>query len=369
MFVLMLPSPSTFDDFRRLLRIGGIIAWAMVCAPVVFHGGLDPRRFAPWIAVSILFAAALWWSTSRRALPTRRALALLALQAACVIAMVALLCDGFEGGLLVLVALQLGGRVARRTGIAWVVAQTALLATAVAIHWSPRPALLLAPPYLGFGLLAFFVADVLARDAASRRLAEENSRLAERVRIARELHDTVGHRLTALSLNLEVAARLAKAPALEPVEAAQSLAKLALRDVRGAVEELRETERIDLSVALRTLASEMPRPRVHLTVPDSICRDDAEGALALLRCTQEILTNAARHGSAENLWIDLVETDGMIELSARDDGRGVSQVHPGNGLRGMRERLERAGGRLQIETRLGAGFAVRATLPLHHVAS
>ena len=122
-------------------------------------------------------------------------------------------------------------------------------------------------------------------------------------------------------------------------------------------------------MALRTLASEMPRPRVHLTVPDSICRDDAEGALALLRCTQEILTNAARHGSAENLWIDLVETDGMIELSARDDGRGVSQVHPGNGLRGMRERLERAGGRLQIETRLGAGFAVRATLPLHPVAS
>lgn len=365
----MLPSPSTFDDFRRLLRIGGVIAWAMVCAPVAFHGGLDPRRFAPWIAVSILFAAALWRTTSRRALTGRRALALLALQAACVIAMVALLCDGFEGALLVLVALQLGGRVARRTGIAWVAAQTALLAAAVALHWSPRPALLLAPPYLGFGLLAFFVADVLARDAASRRLAQDNSRLAERVRIARELHDTVGHRLTALSLNLEVAARLAKAPALEPVQTAHCLAKLALRDVREVVEELRETERIDLSQALRTLASEMPRPRVHLTVPDSICRDDAEGALALLRCTQEILTNAAKHGSAENLWIDLVETDGAIQLCARDDGRGVSQLRPGNGLRGMRERIERAGGRLQIETRLGAGFAVRATLPLHHVAS
>src|SRR5260370_20751604 len=71
MFVLMLPSPSTFDDFRLLLRIGGIIACAMVCAPVVFRGGLYPRRFAPWIAFSLLFAAALWRSPSRRALATR----------------------------------------------------------------------------------------------------------------------------------------------------------------------------------------------------------------------------------------------------------------------------------------------------------
>lgn len=337
----------------------------MVCAPVVLHSHLNLYRYVPWIGVSLLFAGAFWWSTSAAAFFGRRAFALLALQAGCVIAMVLLLCDGFEGGLLVLVALQLGGRTSRRVGLLWVVAQTGLLLGAIAVHWSPRPAFLLAPPYFGFELLAFFVADVLARDVASRRLAEENSRLAERVRISRDLHDTVGHRLTALSLNLEVAARLAMGAALEPVSAAQSLAKLALRDVREVVQELRETERIDLSEALRTLASEMPRPRVHLTMPDAICRGNAEGALTLLRCTQEILTNAAKHGEAENLWIQLEQNNGAIDLWARDDGNGAGDVRAGNGLSGMRERIERVGGRLEIETAVGAGFVVRASLPIH----
>jgi signal transduction histidine kinase len=138
--------------------------------------------------------------------------------------------------------------------------------------------------------------------------------------------------------------------------------------VRGVVEELRERDRIDLGQALKTLASEMPRPRVHLTAPDAICQDDAEGALTLLRCTQEILTNAARHAGAENVWVDLVRANGVIELRARDDGRGVSEVHPGNGLRGMRERLESCGGRLELSTRPGEGFAVRAVLPLQRGA-
>jgi len=92
--------------------------------------------------------------------------------------------------------------------------QSAALAGAVAYHWTPRAALLLAPPYLAFQLLAFFVADVLAREARAReelraaqaRLAE-TTRLAERLRISRELHDAVGHHLTALRLNLEALRR------------------------------------------------------------------------------------------------------------------------------------------------------------------
>src|SRR6266852_6359861 len=147
----------------------------MVGLPLLFQSGLDPHRLAGWAPASIGFALASWYSASS---DRRRALALLVFQVACVLAMVLLLCDGFEGALLVLVALQLGGRVSRRIGIVWIVAQSALLAGAIAIHWSPRPALLLVPPYLGFELLAFFVADVLARDASARAVVEENSRLA-----------------------------------------------------------------------------------------------------------------------------------------------------------------------------------------------
>ena len=111
-----------------------------------------------------------------------------------------------------------------------------------------------------------------------------------------------------------------------------------------------------------TLAAETPGPRIHLTVPDALCRNDAACALTLLRCTQEILTNAVRHAEAENLWIEIVESDGCIRLRARDDGCGADNLRLGHGLRGMHERIERAGGQMEIETGPGAGFSVQLTL-------
>jgi signal transduction histidine kinase len=97
-----------------------------------------------------------------------------------------------------------------------------------------------------------------------------------------------------------------------------------------------------------------------VSAPESLRLRDP---LTLLRCAQEIATNAARHAAAENLWIELQQREGVLELRARDDGKGAADVQPGNGLRGMRERLERAGGALTIETRPGHGFALCATLP------
>jgi signal transduction histidine kinase len=332
----------------------------MVALPVILHGGLDPRRFAAWGAVCIAFAVVFWISVASDRL------AWLALEALLVMAMVLLLCDGFEGALLVLVALQLGGRLSRRAGLAWIAAQTALLAIAIGFHWSPRPAFLLAPPYFGFQILAFFFADVFAREASARLLVEENARLAERVRISRELHDAVGHHLTALSLNLQVAARLVEGPASEPIETARTAARLALQEVRNVVAELdgAAAERLDLPNALRALAADVPLPRVHLVAGEGLKGLDADCSLTLLRCTQEIVTNAARHAQAQNLWIDVTSMDGAVSIVARDDGKGVDgTLCVGHGLRVMRERLEQGGGRLVIETGPRAGFRLSAWLP------
>jgi len=353
------------DELRRALKIGGIAVWLMIGAPILFAGSNSASRLAGWAAAYVAFLALFLL-----ALRTRRLLPI-AGQAVCVVGLVLTLCDGFEGALLVLGALQLGGLVSRPRGLSWIAVQSAALAGAVAYHWTPRAALLLAPPYLAFQLLAFFVADVLAREARAReelraaqaRLAE-TTRLGERVRISRELHDALGHHLTALRLNLEAASRTADGRAREPVQAAQSIAQMLLTEVRAAVEELRDPERLDLGSALRALAEEMPRPRIHLSLPGSLPVDAGEGALIVLRCAQEIATNAARHAGAENLWLELSERDGRLELRARDDGRGADEVRAGNGLRGLRERVERAGGALTVETRPGAGFSVRATLPL-----
>ena len=103
---------------------------------------------------------------------------------------------------------------------------------------------------------------------------------------------------------------------------------------------------------------------MHLVAPQSLRLRDPQRALAVLRCAQEVATNAARHSQARNLWLELEPLDGVLELRARDDGCGVAELRPGNGLRGMRERLESAGGSLIVETAAGKGFTLKARLPL-----
>jgi len=271
-----------------------------------------------------------------------------------VVTMVALLCNGFEGMLLVFVAAQLGRLAPLRGGAAWLVAQTLVVATALAVHWSPRAAVMLMAPYAGFQLFAFFAARLLAQLA-------EQSRTAERLRIARELHDALGHHLTAMSLNLEVAAHQTSGAAHDHVRAAQSLARLLLGDVRELAYAMKQGRATNLLEGLARLAEIVPVPAVHLDVPPGLHVDDPRRAHALLRCAQEFVTNAIRHAGARNIWIAL-RVGAELELTARDDGVGAGELRPGGGLSGLRERLEELGGSLVVDAG-HAGFTVRATVP------
>jgi signal transduction histidine kinase len=89
----------------------------------------------------------------------------------------------------------------------------------------------------------------------------------------------------------------------------------------------------------------------------------------MLRCTQELLTNAVRHAGARKLWINAGRRSDCIVMSARDDGHGADTFVAGNGLRGMRERLQQHGGDLRIETRPEAGFCLHLTLPASAAAA
>jgi len=196
---------------------------------------------------------------------------------------------------------------------------------------------------------------------AQRRLAE-SSRVAERLRISRDLHDLVGHQLSALAVNLEVASHLATGPAGESVAQSRTIAKDLLHDVRQVVGQLREA-RAELPDALRDMADAVPSPQVHLDLPDDLTRLGTESATAVLRCVQEIITNALRHADADHLWIAIACVGGEIVLTARDDGHGALVVSPGNGLVGMKERLTGLGGGLTWEGGAGAGFRLEARLP------
>jgi signal transduction histidine kinase len=204
---------------------------------------------------------------------------------------------------------------------------------------------------------------------ATRELLAQSTRMAERARIGRELHDVLGHHLTALSLNLEIASHRTQGEASERVATAQSLTKLLLGDVRAVVGALRSEEGLDLPAALRKLASGVPRPRVHVDVAPGFAIEDPADAEVVLRCAQEIVTNAVRHAGAENVWLDVARNPSGIEIRARDDGRGAAHVRSGNGLSGMRERFEQRGGAVSFSTAPGHGFSVAATLPVAGTAS
>ena len=359
-----------------LIAVAGAIAWLMVALPAfIRHGGaipVDPRWIAAFAGFGVLFVAHL----------VRPRVAFLLGQSVAALTLMLVRGDGYEGVLLAVIAMQLGTSIGRAAGIAWIAAQTGILAAAVDLQLGARAAWLLVPPYLGFQVVAYFTFWSMAREAEARAaLAEANvelhaiqeilthsSRIAERLRIAHELHDALGHRLTALSLNLEALLQRVHGPERTRAETAQSLARQLLNDVRQIVADSREMHSDRLPRALHALASAIPRPKVHLEIAEGLTVSDPQRAHILLRCTQEIVTNAARHSNAQNLWIVIERADDHYRIHAHDDGQGSDAMRDGFGLRGMRERVEGAGGELSISSRPGSGFDVTALVPLEQVA-
>jgi signal transduction histidine kinase len=260
--------------------------------------------------------------------------------------------------------------------VAVVAVQTAVIAAGqVAIGADATEVLATTAMFGGFQLFAVLMAVTALREAVTRaRLAGVNDELraaqallrdsaqaGERLRISRELHDLVGHQLTALALELEVAAHHAGGDAARHVDRARGTAKDLLADLRRAVSHLRVTSReVPAVVSAMTSAT---RPRVHLDIDDDLDFADPDQAHTLVRCIQEIVTNTARHADADHLWITVRRTGTDVTISSRDDGRGAAEVRPGNGMTGMRERLEGAGGTLTYRTEPGRGFHLEARLP------
>ena len=368
----MLAQEFTRMSQSRLIGTIALVTWLLVALPVLLYHMPDGSVSWQWIAVYLSFGTLF-------ALDLRRPrLLLLALASAAALYLVLLRCNGYEGALLALVAMQLGTRMRRVSGIAWILGQTALLGIADAITFNPHAARLLLPPYLGLQLVAFFVFDAMAREVAARtalaasnaelrgvgQILADTSRMAERLRISQELHDALGHHLTALSLNLEAALQLTQGAAHVSVAKAQSLARRLLSDVREIVAASRTRDGINLAEALRTLVGTVPRPQIHLDIPEGLRTPDPERAHTLLRCAQEIVTNAARHSEAKNLWISVRCEGETLRIEARDDGLGSERADGGFGIRGMRERVSQAGGELRVVTQPGRGFEVTAQLPV-----
>jgi len=372
------PKPST------ILWLAAIGTWLAVGGPLVLRVLSPADRASALLAIPawLVFGAAfVTFQMCEGRTPRRHSLALLAVQTVCGIAVSWLGTGrGVELALLVMTASQTPAVMPWRGSLVWIALQTAAITWPAAARMPLPWVLVVAGVQLGFQVFAVGVMQLAVREARAREelaavntelraahaLAGENARLAERLRIARDLHDSLGHHLTALGLSLEVARHVADERAAPHVNAARDLTKLLLAEVRDVVSAMRDETPPDLEAALRSLARGVSEPRIHLDLADGLgaAVGDPERANAVLRCVQEVVTNALRHAQAANLWIEIARKPAGLQIHARDDGRGADEVRPGHGLGGMRERLEQAGGRLEIESAPGRGFTLTAFLPI-----
>lgn len=198
---------------------------------------------------------------------------------------------------------------------------------------------------------------------ATQHLLTEASRLNERTRIGRDLHDLLGHHLTALSINLQIAERISDGEVRTKVEECRALARLLLSDVRETVSQLRDGSAIDFTRSISLVIENVPELNINLEIDENLVIDDVEIAEALLRCVQEAITNSLRHAGAQRLWIVFRQDAGIIHLEIRDDGTADTELSEGNGLTGMRERLANIQGLLTLD-RVENALRLRIDIPV-----
>lgn len=227
------------------------------------------------------------------------------------------------------------------------------------------------------------LAAQLAIADVERAAAQERAATSERQRVAREVHDIVGHSLSVIAVRSEAATRVgAKDPsaAVDAASAITSIARSALADVRRVLSGLRE-EGADVELAPTATLGDLPAlisatedAGVSIELVRPLPNDDGVGAavaVSAYRIVQESLTNVIRHAGADpTVRLDVAHDGSVLTVVVEDDGReviGDEADRGGTGLTGMRERVAVLGGSIESGGRPGGGFRVAARLPLQPV--
>jgi signal transduction histidine kinase len=196
----------------------------------------------------------------------------------------------------------------------------------------------------------------------------ELATLNERNRLARDIHDTLGHYLTVVIVQIEAAIAMKQSDherSLDSLRKAQGLAQKGLDEVRRSVTALRSPgETRTLLESLQTLFEESHTSGVKVDFRSGgTPRKLAPAAeLAVYRAVQEGLTNVRKHSQAKSATITLDYAERFVRLVIRDNGVGTSQAEPGFGLTGLRERVELLGGEVKIRTGPDQGFTLEVGL-------
>jgi signal transduction histidine kinase len=231
---------------------------------------------------------------------------------------------------------------------------------------------------LGLGRAGRLRVDLANARAAAAEEAVARQSSEERLRIARELHDIIGHSLGTIAVQAGVGRHLMDTEPEKAADALDSIAKISrdsLDEVRSVVAALRDDEPpyrpapslTDLPDLIETVR--ITGLAVELKLPNDLEAIPRQAGAAVYRITREALTNVVRHAHATAASVQVDHHDGLVEVAIRDDGDGSGNGREsgsggGNGITGMRERAEALGGSLSAGPAHDGGFLVTARLPV-----
>ena len=243
-----------------------------------------------------------------------------------------------------------------RAGIAVLVGTVAVLAATVAV--ADSGAWFIIVIVLLVGTVTGTVRVLEERGEQHRRLRQDLEMVAERERVARDVHDVLGHSLTVVTVKAELAERLVDAdPERAKAELAEirSLTRQSLAEIRATVGGLRVARLADEIAASRAA---LQAAGIEADVPDDPSVVDPRHRIVLAWALREAVTNVVRHSAATTCRVELEPA----ALTVRDDGRGMRGRGEGNGLRGLRERVTAAGGSVDVDAGPEGGTTLRVRL-------
>lgn len=202
------------------------------------------------------------------------------------------------------------------------------------------------------------------------KMTERVTQTRERNRLAREIHDTLGHTLTGIATGLDACMALVDISPEQTKKQLQLLSEVSregLKDVRRSVNELRPDtlERLSLEAAIRKMITDMSQAsevQIFFSSQEEQLKFDEDEENVIYRVIQESITNAIRHGKASKIWVELRKVEGEVILRIRDNGVGAKELKSGFGLKHIKERIEMLHGTVTFDG--SNGFIVTARIPI-----
>lgn len=201
-------------------------------------------------------------------------------------------------------------------------------------------------------------------------MTEKMVQTRERNRLAREIHDTIGHALTGISAGLDACMAIIDVSperTKQQLEIISNTARDGIKEVRRSVNELRPDalERFSLQYAIQKMITDMTSVsgcKVYFSSEIAHFKFDEDEEMAIYRVIQESMTNSIRHGKADKIWINIKKDHSDVILQIRDNGIGCSDIQSGFGTKHIKERIGMLGGKVSFDGK--KGFTVEARIPI-----